>query len=171
MKLIENTIKNKQTKIKERKKLFLESFDYKIIKETKVLMENYYLDSIISLFPVVGDFLAQTFNFSFLYISMFKLKSYRLTMVILLNSLIDILLGIIPYAGIVLDFLYRSYKENFDLVVGFVEEDPVVIKKINQRALWSTIGVIVVFLLIIAIIWLFYNIISSIWQFLFGLVQ
>lgn len=153
---------------KELKKAEIEkSTHYQIVKLTKKWFDDYYLDGIIGLFPIVGDIVTQFFSYSFLYIAIFKIKSYRLTMAILFNSLVDILVGLIPYLGIVLDFVNRSYKQNFELIIGFVNDDKKVIQKVNRRATWTTIGVVVILLLIILLIWLLKTVFSELFQIFF----
>ncbi|MDO4783245.1 MAG: DUF4112 domain-containing protein [Capnocytophaga felis] len=150
---------------KELKKLEIEkSVHYQIIENTKKWMDDYYLDGIIGLIPIVGDIVTQFFSYSFLYVAVVKVKSYRLTMAILLNSLIDILVGLIPYAGTVLDFVHRSYKNNFELIVGFVNDDKKIIQQVNKRALWTTIGVITVLILICLLIWLIITTFSGLYK-------
>ncbi|GIM54202.1 DUF4112 domain-containing protein [Capnocytophaga cynodegmi] len=154
---------------KELKKLEIEkSTHYQIIKNTKKWMDDYHLDGLIGLIPIVGDIATQFFSYSFLYVAIVKVKSYRLTMAILLNSLIDILVGLIPYAGIVLDFVHRSYKHNFELIVGFVNDDKKVIQQVNRRALWTTIGVITVLILIFVLIWLIITTFSGLYKWIFN---
>ncbi|MDO4229705.1 MAG: DUF4112 domain-containing protein [Capnocytophaga sp.] len=153
---------------KELKKAEIEkSTHYQIIKASKKWFDDYYLDGIIGLFPMVGDIATQFFSYSFLYVAIVKIKSYRLTMAILFNSLVDILVGLIPYLGIILDFVHRSYKENFELIIGFVNDDKKIIQKVNQRAKWTTIGVIVILLLIILLIWLLVTFFSELFQWIF----
>lgn len=153
---------------KELKKLEIEkSTHYQIIKNTKKWMDDYHLDGLIGLIPIVGDIATQFFSYSFLYVAIVKVKSYRLTMAILLNSLIDILVGLIPYAGIVLDFVHRSYKHNFELIVGFVNDDKKVIQQVNRRALWTTIGVFIVLILIFVLIWLIITTFSGLYKWIF----
>ena len=165
-----NTFSKKKGAFTKKNNLFLDdlkknrienSHHYQIIKRTKKIMDDYYLDGIVGLIPIIGDIVTQFFNYSFLYVAIYKIKSYRLTMAILFNSLIDILIGLIPYSGAVLDFVHRSYKDNFDLIVGFVEKDQKIIRKVNKQATWTTIGVVVVFLLIISLIWLLFFVLSS----------
>lgn len=153
---------------KELKKVEIEkSTHYQIVKLAKKWFDDYYLDGIIGLFPIVGDIVTQFFSYSFLYVAIVKVKSYRLTMAILLNSLIDILVGLIPYAGVVLDFVHRSYKHNFELIVGFVNDDKKVIQQVNRRALWTTIGVFIVLILIFVLIWLIITIFSGLYKWIF----
>ena len=42
-----------------------QSNSYQTIKSVKTLMDDYYLDPLLGLIPVVGDILPQIFNFSF----------------------------------------------------------------------------------------------------------
>ena len=94
--------------------------------------------------PIVGDILPQIFNFSFFYVSTFKIKSYALTVTILRNILIDILVGIIPYLGIILDVFHKSYQKNFNLIVGFVNNDKNIIREVNQKAFSTTIWIAII---------------------------
>lgn len=158
-------MENKKHSVAENKKLKKElqkmriekSRHYQIIKISKKWFEDYYLDGILGLVPIVGDIASQFFSYSFLYVAIVKLKSYRLTMAILCNMLLDILIGLIPYLGIVLDFVHRSYKYNFNLIVGFVNDDPEIIRQVNKRATWTTVAVVVLLGLIVALIWLIIN--------------
>lgn len=153
---------------KELQKINVEkSLHFKIIQKTKKWLDDYYLDGIIGLFPVVGDIVTQFFSYSFLYVAIVKIKSYRLTMAILFNVLMDILIGLIPYVGSVLDFVNRSYKYNLTLIIGFVNDDKEIIRKVNKRATWTTIGVVVIFLLIILLIWLLITFFSELFRWIF----
>ncbi|PSJ79820.1 hypothetical protein C7N83_09945 [Neisseria iguanae] len=49
------------------------------------------------------------FNLVFVYISLFKIRSILLTLVVIFNSLLDLLIGLIPVVGTILDFFHRSY--------------------------------------------------------------
>lgn len=168
-------MKNRKLSAKENHRLRKElqknqiekSRHYQIIKTSKRWFEDYYLDGIIGLVPIVGDVVSQFFSYSFLYVSIVKLKSYRLTMAILFNILIDILIGLIPYLGIVLDFIHHSYKYNFDLIVGFVNNDEKIIQQVNKRASWVTIAVIILFGLIAASVWFITAFISEIYRWIF----
>ena len=64
-------------------------------------------------------------------------------MTLLRNVFIDIFVGLIPYAGIVLDIFYKSYRENTILIEGFVNDDPNIVKKVKRRAVYTTIFIVV----------------------------
>ncbi|GJH41529.1 hypothetical protein RCZ04_20790 [Capnocytophaga sp. HP1101] len=129
------------------------SRSYRTIKTVKTVFDDYYLDPLIGLIPVVGDGVTQLFNLSFFYLSIFKIKSYALTVAILRNILLDILIGIIPYLGIVLDFFHKSYNQNYNLIKAFVDNDTYIINKVKRQALPTTILIIVIMALIGVVIY------------------
>lgn len=120
------------------------SDSYQAVKTAKTLMDDYYLDPLLGLVPVVGDILPQIFNFSFFYLAIFRIGSFALTMAILRNILLDILVGMIPFLGIVFDIFYKSYRKNFDLIVGFVNDDREIIRDVNKKAVSTTIWIIII---------------------------
>ena len=134
----------RRKKREEWKRSIEQSNSYQTIKSVKTLMDDYYLDPLLGLIPVVGDILPQIFNLSFFYVSTFKIKSYALTVTILRNILIDILVGIIPYLGIILDVFHKSYRKNFNLIVGFVNDDRNIIREVNQKAFSTTIWIAII---------------------------
>ena len=87
----------------------------------------------------------------YLYVSIFKIKSYALTVVILKNILFDYLISIIPVAGDILDFFVRSYIANYKLIVGYVEDDKETIRKVKKSAAYATITVLILIVLSIKI--------------------
>ena len=140
-------------------------------KKLKTWLDDYYLDGVVSLIPIVGDILTQLFNFVFVYISVFKIRSARLTIVILFYSLLDIMIGLIPYVGAVFDFFYKSFDKNLTLIDKFVQQDIPTIKRVNTLTFWALIGIfillIVIFVLIYWVWWLvdyLYVKFSSIYQ-------
>jgi len=127
-----------------------QSNSYQSIATIKKWMDEYYLDGIIGLIPFgVGDIFTKLFSLPFVYVSLFKVRSIALVLAVLFNMLLDILLGILPFPfGAVIDFFYRSYNSNFELIVGFVEDDRDVIKKINEKAIWMAVGIVFISYLI-----------------------
>lgn len=143
----------KERKRKEKKELrkieIEQSYSYKSIRKIKTWMDEYFLDGVLGFFPVVGDGLLKLFSIPFIYIALFKVKSLPLTIYIIFNILLDVLIGIIPfYIGNVADFFFRSYKKNFELIVGFVEDDREIIRKVNKRAFWIALGILLICFLI-----------------------
>lgn len=125
-----------------------QSKSYWWAKKLKTWLDDYYLDGIVGLIPIIGDILTQLFNFVFVYISIFKIRSIRLTIIILFYSLLDVLIGLIPYIGAIVDFFYKSFEKNLTLIDNFVKQDASTIKKVNTLTFWALIGI---FLLLIAI--------------------
>ena len=63
-------------------------------------------------------------------------------------------IGSIPfYIGDVLDVFKRSYVENLKLITGYIEDDKEIINKVNKKAFWTAVFIVV-------LCWLIYLIIS-----------
>lgn len=59
------------------------------------------------------------------------------------------ILGLIPFGiGAVIDIFKKSYKKNYRLIVGFVEDDKDIISQVNRTAFKATI-LIAIFCVII----------------------
>lgn len=164
-------LKEEQRKIKREKwkREIEKSTSYQTVKSIKTLMDDFYLDPILGLIPVAGDILPQIFNFSFFYVSIFKIKSYALTVAILRNILIDILAGMIPYVGIILDIFHKSYRKNFRLIVGFVNDDREVIKDVNRSAVFTTILIAFIIAAIYYIVVFLWSILEGVYHWIIGL--
>ncbi|WP_416190603.1 DUF4112 domain-containing protein [Neisseria sp. CCUG12390] len=130
------------------------SRSYRLSRLLKRYLDDYYLDGFIGLIPVAGDVFSQMFNLVFVYISVFKIRSVSLTVVVIFNSLLDLLVGLIPLVGTVLDFFHRSYKRNFELLEGFSRNDAEVIHRVRHQALLAAVGIV---LLTAACVWLLKN--------------
>lgn len=118
------------------------SRSYHAAKEISRYLDDYYIDGILGLIPVAGDVVSQSFHAVFLYVAAVKLRSARLTVVVLFNSLMDILIGLIPFLGDVLDFINKSHKRNFALIEGFALGDKAVISQVNRRAAMAAVGIL-----------------------------
>ena len=122
-------------------------------------LDKYYIDAITGLIPGgIGDILSAVFAFSHVYFSLFKLHSIPLTLAILNNAMRDIFLGMIPfYVGNIIDFFHKANKQNMILIDGFINEDKIIIKEVNRKALQSLIVIlffsISIFLMTILLIW------------------
>ena len=159
----------RRKKREEWKRSIEQSNSYQTIKSVKTLMDDYYLDPLLGLIPVVGDILPQIFNFSFFYVSIFKIRSYALTITIFRNILIDVLVGMIPYLGIILDIFHKSYRKNFNLIVGFVNDDRDVIKEVNKKAISTTIWLVVLGVAIYYLTVFLWSIIMGLYNWFIGL--
>ena len=78
----------------------------------------------------------------FIYVALIKLRSIRLTLVVIFNGLVDIAIGLIPLLGPVLDFWNKSYKRNFELIEGFIAGNSQVVQQVNRQASIAAIGLV-----------------------------
>ena len=142
-----------ETKKEVRRKKVESSRTFRLTKNITRWMDKYYLDPIIGLLlPAYGDALTALLNLPFLYISMFKVKSVALTFAIIYNTLFDILVGLIPALGDLLDIFNKSYTKNSRLLTGFIEDDKKIVSEINRKAIWLGILCLILCLLIYLVI-------------------
>ena len=87
---MDTSLKEEQRLLKKAQcKLRMEqSRSYRAMKTATKVMDDYYLDPILGLVPVIGDIVPQLFNASFFYISIFKIRSYALTMTLLRPNIV-----------------------------------------------------------------------------------
>ena len=129
---------------------------YRLMVKTSTYMDKYFLDPILGfILPAgIGDALSSVFAFPFVYYSLCVVKSIPLTLAVIYNILMDVLIGAIPfYIGDVLDVFKRSYVENLRLVTGYIEDDKEIINKVNKKAFWTAVFIVV-------LCWLIYVVIS-----------
>jgi hypothetical protein len=140
---------------------------YKLIETIAKVMDNYYVDPLLGLVPTVGDAVSSLLTLPYLYFSIFKLKSIPLTLALLCNMLIDFAMGVIPFwIGDILDFFNHSYIKNYKLIMGYVEGDKEMIKRVDRRAWWMAAMIVVLCL----IIWLLIKFAVWAWNWLANLV-
>lgn len=133
------------------------------------VMDKYMLDPILGLIPGVGDFVTQVLTLPFIYVAATKIKSLPLTLAIIFNTLIDMLVGAIPLLGDLFDFFHRSHKKNYKLLTGFIEDDKEIKKDVNKKALFCSIGIVVLIFLIYWVLKLAGMVVSYIWEQFTGL--
>ena len=139
---------------------------YKLIETIAKVMDNYDVDPLLGLVPTVGDAVSSLLTLPYLYFSIFKLKSIPLTLALLCNVLIDFAMGVIPFwIGDILDFFNHSYIKNYKLIMGYVEGDKEMIKRVDRRAWWMAAMIVVLCL----IIWLLIKLAVWAWQWLANL--
>ncbi len=128
---------------------------YRMMVKTAKYMDKYYLDPLIGLIPGgVGDTISSLLAFPFIYYSLCVVKSIPLTLAVIYNILIDVMLGAIPfYIGDILDVFKHSYVENLKLITGYIEDDKEIINKVNKKAFWTAVFIVV-------LCWLIYVVIS-----------
>ena len=144
--------------------------DYLLVKGIATAMDGYFLDPVIGFFiPGFGDLLSSVMTLPYYYVSLFKIKSIPLTLAIMFNMLVDMLVGAVPFVGDLIDVFHRSYKKNYRLIVGFVEDDVEIIDKVKKNAFKMFILILVTGY---AVYWLISTSVAvgnSLWQWVRGL--
>lgn len=151
--------KDNNKKIEELKDDFL----YQTLTTISNFMDRKFIDPLLGfLFPAFGDTLTIGITLPYLYVSIFKIKSLPLTLAILLNSLIDVLVGLIPYGiGDILDIFYCSYAKNLRLIEGFLCKDEKIVREVKTKAWITGLLVILLCFIIYFVISLFYSLIMG----------
>ena len=135
---------------------------YSTMRKISKVLDEYYLDAIIGLvLPGIGDVVTALCTLPFVWYSLLKIRSLPLTLAVIYNTLVDIVIGLIPFfVGDILDVFHRAYSKNMRLISGFVDGDKDVIKEVNRKA-WRTGALIVVWLMLMALqLWVVYSILS-----------
>ena len=141
--------KRKEEKLRE----LQESDSYQLIEFITTLCDKYFLDPIIGLIPVVGDFITSVVGLPFIYVTLVKVRSFPLTLAVIYNYLIDMLLGCIPFfIGDVIDIFNRAHIKNMKLITHYVQDDKATVNEVNSKALRTA------FLIVILSIVLYYTI-------------
>ncbi len=144
--------------------------DYLLVKGIATAMDGYFLDPVIGFFiPGFGDLLSSVMTLPYYYVSLFKIKSIPLTLAIMFNMLVDMLVGAVPFIGDLIDVFHRSYRKNYRLIVGFVEDDAEIVDKVKKNAFKMFILILVTGY---AVYWLISTSVAvgnSLWQWVRGL--
>lgn len=153
-------------RLKEEKRQELMSMtSYVVMQKTAKYMDRFFIDPIVGFFfPAVGDFLSSLLALPFIYYSLFVIKSVPLTLAVISNVLKDMLVGIVPLLGDVLDAIYRSYSKNLRLITGYINDDKEVIHEINKKAIKTVIFIVVLCVLIYWLTSLVAGAISWMWN-------
>ena len=128
--------------------------------------DDWFLDPIVGMIiPGVGDIISSIAALPSLYVAMFKVKSFKLTIAIFYITVLDVLCGIIPGVGDIVDAFYKTNKKAARWIVGYVEGDSEAISQINKSAAWGSVMLIVLGVLI----WALFNLLVSIYNWFHGL--
>lgn len=132
--------KRKEEKLRE----LQESDSYQLISFITTLSDKYFLDPIIGLFPVVGDFITSVVGLPFIYVTLVKVRSIPLTLAVIYNYLIDMLLGCIPFwIGDIIDFFNRAHIKNMQLITHYVQDDKGTVSEVNSKALRTAFLIVI----------------------------
>lgn len=85
------------------------------------ILNKLNLDGFIGLIPILGDLSNIILAIPFVYVSAHKMGSSELTKRIIFNTLKDVVVGLIPVAGSIIDFFIKNHQENYDLIRKFAE--------------------------------------------------
>lgn len=137
----------------EKQKIIRNSVSYKLVHAIALWMNRRLLDPLIGLvLPGFGDALTSVFAVPYLYLSIVKLKSIPLTLAIVCNILLDVLIGIIPYIGVVGDVFKRAFTRNAALIKGYVEGDKAIMQEIDRKAVGMAFFIVILCGLIYAMV-------------------
>lgn len=161
-------LQRQNVKIKKRQEL-LQSTSYAMVDKIATVMDKWFLDAILGFFPVIGDAGTTIFVLPSIYLSLFKIKSIPLTLAIILNIVVDMLIGSIPFwIGNICDFFHRGYLKNLKLIQGYVNDDKEIINVVNQKAVVSAILIVVVCAAIYGLIVLVSSALSGLYDWISG---
>lgn len=102
-------------------------------------------DGLMGFLELGGDILSAVLALAYVVLSLFVVKSLRLTMAVFIIVVVDLAIGMVPMAGTLLDVVFCGNYINRTLIKGFVEGDKSAKRKVN---LISSIGFFVIFLAI-----------------------
>ena len=137
----------------EKQEIIRNSASYKLVHAIALWMDRRLLDPLIGLvLPGFGDALTSVFAVPYLYLSIVKLKSIPLTLAIICNILLDVLIGIIPYIGVVGDVFKRAFTRNAALIKGYVEGDRAIMQEIDRKAVGMAFLIVILCGLIYAMV-------------------
>ena len=84
--------------------------------------------------------------------------------------MVDLVLGLIPFfIGDILDAFNKSYKKNYRLIVGFVEDDRDVIREVNSKAVKTAIMIGIFCIIIYYLVKWTYALGSNLYDFVLSL--
>ena len=137
----------------EKQEIIRNSVSYKLVHAIALWMDRPLLDPLIGLvLPGFGDALTSVLAVPYLYLSIVKLKSIPLTLAIVCNILLDVLIGIIPYIGVVGDVFKRAFTRNAAMIKGYVEGDRAIMQEIDRKAVGMAFLIVILCGLIYAMV-------------------
>lgn len=137
----------------EKQEIIRNSVSYKLVHAIALWMDRRLLDPLIGLvLPGFGDALTSVLAVPYLYLSIVKLKSIPLTLAIVFNILLDVLIGIIPYIGVVGDVFKRAFTRNAAMIKGYVEGDRAIMQEIDRKAVGMAFLIVILCGLIYAMV-------------------
>jgi hypothetical protein len=119
-------------------------------------------DFLIGLFPVVGDVLTFSLSGGLLLIMVKKGASGKALSKMILNIILDAIVGSIPFLGDIFDLFFKANKRNLDLFQAHFEEGK------HQGSAWPVIltVLIVLILLLGLVVYLVVKVFEFLWYLL-----
>ena len=113
--------------------------------------DDWFLDPILGMIsPTFGDVVSAAAVLPALYVAVFKIKSFRLAVAIVFVTIIDILVGLIPGIGDIVDAFHKSNKKAGRWVSGYLDNDSKTIREVNRYVLWGGLFIFAILVLIVA---------------------
>ena len=137
----------------EKQEIMRYSVAFKLVVAIALWMDRRLLDPLIGVVLAgFGDALTSVLAVPYLYLSIVKLKSIPLTLAIVCNILLDVLIGIIPYIGVVGDVFKRAFTRNAAMIKGYVEGDRAIMQEIDRKAVGMAFLIVILCGLIYAMV-------------------
>lgn len=137
----------------QRREELMNSGLFQTMYRIKRLFDDFYLDALIGIIPTFGDIVTTFLSLPCIMFCVFKVRSLALTLAVLNNYMIDMIIGMIPFwIGNIADFFYKSHRKNLDLIMGYIDDNQLVINEVNRKAVFSAIFLaILIFIFILMI--------------------
>ena len=100
------------------------------------------LDAVLSFIEGVGDIFSGLIGLAYIYLSLVVVRSIRLTAAVFCVAATDLLIGLIPIPGTLVDVVFCGNYINRMMIKGFVEDDAETKRRVN---LIASAGFLVVF--------------------------
>ncbi len=108
------------------------------------------LDGVLGFLEMGGDLLMSLVSLVYVYISLFVVRSLRLTAAVLTVALVDAVVGFIPVVGSAVDFVFCANYINKNLIKGFVEGNKEAQRRVN---ILSSVCLVVVAVIVALIVY------------------
>lgn len=139
----EEKLRLKAQEEREKRELWRKSVEekplYKILIKGAIGFD--IADALLGILELGGDIFSALIGLLYVILSITSVKSLRLTIAVLSVILVDLVIGLIPAAGTIVDMVFCSNYINRSMIRGFVEDDPVIKRRVN---IISAIGIFVI---------------------------
>ena len=95
------------------------------------------LDFLLGLVPGVGDFIGMALGLPILVIAVRQRVGWRVLLMMLVNVLLDAVLGVVPIAGNLFDFFWKAHRKNLLLL-----KKPAALGDVLREAGWKLAALI-----------------------------